>query len=202
MEDTTMRNRYPDRETLPADLKKDFEVVIREEYRDNRGVREKQYVAQQGGYKLVVDDWASQLTSILLEDGARVIMEPLHTPNGHIVFCRVRYVLADKDGTHPLIGRVRSEIERGYSIAVVAWRPTRTLLAGRLRRLSVETKKEVSTYKDFKSTSIQNFLTIETDNGSMVVEVGGRWIYGSGGKTTCAGIRGRDSVQLSLHKSY
>jgi hypothetical protein len=202
MEDTTMRNRYPDRETLPADLKKDFEVVLREEYREIHGQRQRQYVAGEGSYKFVVDEMASRHSNMLVEDGARVVIQPLSTPNGHIVFCKVQHVLADKNGDHPLIGMVRPNIERGCQIVVTAWRPTKTLLIGRLKELEVEIKRETYTLSGRTSLSISTTLIVKTDDRTIRVDhVGERWIYGSGAKTTCAGAVGQASVQLSLHRS-
>lgn len=195
-----MRSKYPNLENLPDDLKTDVEVIVREEFREIRGQRQKQYVARHGAYKLVVDEMASMHQNLCVEDGARVLVQPLSTPNGHIVFCKVQHVLADKNGRHPLIGMISWAFEYPHQIVVTGWRPTRTILDGYLRDLRVETKREEYSLGGRTSISIKNTLFITTDERTLAVEVGDRWTFGSGGMTTCRGFFRNDSVELSIQR--
>ena len=192
-----MRSRYPDLENLPDDLKTDVEVIVREEFHEIRGQRQGQYVADYNGYKLVVDGMANPHGNQGVEDGAKLLLQPLFTPNGHVVFCKVQDVLADRGGEHPLVAHLNRS--KGKRITVQMVRGSkRVLLEGKIACASVKLERERSNYGGRTSISIREELTIESSDGQKlsIAPLQRRWQSGMYGRSNLKAYHGTEEVYV------
>jgi hypothetical protein len=104
---------------LPAGLPSDFTVKLCEG--SHKGQPQLWAPAHHEGksYRLVIAHDRRDLARHEPKAGEVWRVYPDHSPNGHVVFCRLTERLENADGMHPLLARLQRYLDEGCTVSIL-----------------------------------------------------------------------------------
>jgi hypothetical protein len=104
---------------LPAGLPGEFTIKLCEG--SHRGLPQLWAFADHAGkqYRLVIAEGPRGLSLYEPKAGEVWRVYPDHSPNGHVVFCRLIEKLENTEGVHPLLARLQRHLDEGCTVSIL-----------------------------------------------------------------------------------